>query len=383
MRWPFRKDPDAADQAEVDRIVETWTRTCEAIGLTDDRDTVTGITHVVPRIDHVTLGPPTVLSVRLCHGMLPEDITGQARRLARSMGAQSLRVEPRGYTHALVTLLPDDPLSEAYSLPRGPLSGPVLVARDEQGGDIAVAPADLGHVAVQGATGSGKSAFLYSLLSQLADRDGVEVTGVDPSGILLRPFVGPTEHRNVALSGLIDRHDVGLSPLLGLSDPAAVEAHVSRLVADMDRRISAIPSDRDTLPASEGLRFVVLEEYPGLLRYLDAADPKIGKRVRALVARLLAEGRKAGLRVILVAQRAEASVIGGTERGQCSTRISFRVDNVDAVRLLHPDADPETAAAHASAVPGVALLSVPGRPLTRVRGPWIGSYAEYVARVAA
>jgi len=293
--------------------------------------------------------------------MLVEDIRDKGRRIARSMGAQSLRVEARGFTHALVTLLTEDPLDRVLSLPEGPLTGPVLIGTDEQGQDLTVGPGDLGHLAVQGATGSGKSAFLYALLSQLAARDGVTVTGVDPSGILLRPFRGS---------------------LLGLTDPEIIADHVHRLVVEMDQRIKRIPRDRDCLPESEGLRFLVFEEYPGLLRYLDAADPKIGKRVRALVARLLAEGRKAGLRVILVAQRAEAAVIGSTERGQCSTRVSFRVDGPDAVKLLHPDADPDTAAAHASSTPGVALVSSPGRPLTRVRAPWIGGYSEYVRRIS-
>ena len=62
------------------------------------------------------------------------------------------------------------------------------------------------------------------------------------------------------------------------------------------------------------------------------------------------------------------------------TEVGFkviRVDNTDAVKLLHPDAGPDIGAGHASALPGIALLSTPGRPLERVRAPWIGSYAEY------
>jgi hypothetical protein len=362
MFWRSRDPQEYADSLEVDRIVSAWRAACEGAGLVRTVDTVTGPTVIPPEITHVTLGPPVVLTVRLQPGMTVADVRDVGGRLAPHLDAYGIRVESRGRgAWALVTLLDSDPLAEPYSLPDGPLTGPVFLACDEQGADVLADPADLGHVAVQGATGSGKSAFLYALLSQLAVRDDVEVTGVDPSGILLRPFPGA---------------------LLGLSDPTAVEAHVSGLVDDMDRRIARIPYDRDALDVADGLRFIVMEECPGLLRYLDAADPKIGKRVRALVARLLAEGRKAGLRVVLVAQRAEASVIGSTERGQCSTRISFRVDNTDAVRLLHPDADPDTAAAHASAVPGVALLSSPGRPLSRVRAPWIGGYAEYVRRVA-
>lgn len=363
-----RRDQQAsADEREVELLVGAWHRTCESVGLTNDVDTVTGITHVVPRIDHIRLGPPTVLSVRLTPGMMPEDFTAQARRIARSMGAQSLRAEPRGYTHVVVTLLDCDPLSDTFSLPHGPVTGPVLIGRDESGAEITSDPAELGHVAVQGATGSGKSGFLYSLLAQLAERARagypLAVGGVDPSGLLLRPFRGS---------------------LLGLSDPAEVERYLSAAVDDMDARTAAMPEDRDVLVPDEEhpLRFLILEEYPGLLRWLDAIDVKAGKRCRAYVARLLAEGRKAGIRVVLVAQRAEAGVIGSTERGQCSTRLSFRVDNTDAARLLHPDATPELAAAHAAERPGIALLSAPGRPVCRIRAPWIGGYSTFVHRCA-
>ncbi len=73
-----------------------------------------------------------------------------------------------------------------------------------------------------------------------------------------------------------------------------------------------------------------------------------------MVARLLSESRKAGMRVLLVCQRADATVIGGFERGQASHAISFRVD-ADGQRMLHRDADPATVAAHAVADPGIGL----------------------------
>ncbi|MEU6699865.1 FtsK/SpoIIIE domain-containing protein [Pseudonocardia sp. NPDC046786] len=384
--WPFSRSvlspEDQAAAEEVERLTNAWERACLGAGLIRRIETVSGPTLIPPRVTFVNLGPPDRLTVRLEPGMVADDLRSLAPRLAPHLGAYGLRIEPRGRGEwCIVTLLYDDPLDGVLSLPEGPLSGPVLIGTDEQGQDVTADPADLGHIAVQGATGSGKSAFLYALLSQLTDREHVEITGVDPSGILLRPLAEPRSSEHHSVSAPRPFHRSG--PLLGLSDPEIIADYTHRLVEDMDQRVRRIPRDRDSLPESEGLRFLVFEEYPGLLRYLDAADIKIGKRVRAYVARLLAEGRKAGIRVILVAQRAEASVIGSTERGQCSTRVSFRVDNIDAVRLLHPDADPDTAAAHASAVPGVALVSSPGRPLTRVRSPWIGGYSEYVRRVAA
>lgn len=98
------------------------------------------------------------------------------------------------------------------------------------------------------------------------------------------------------------------------------------------------------------------------------------------MARLLAESHKVGHRVILAAQRAEASIVGAAERAQCAGRLSFRVDSADSVKLLHSDGD-EHAAAHTAALPDIALCTWPGRPLTRIRAPWIGSYAAYVAAV--
>lgn len=362
MRWWSRNRTDAADQAEVDTIVETWHRCCESIGLTNDVDTVSGVTHVVPRIEYVRLGPPTVLTVRLTPGMLPEDITAQGRRIARSMGAVAIRVEARGFTHALVELLAVDPLAATVSLPAGPVTGPLLLGIDERGQDVTAER--LPHMIAAGQTGSGKSAFAYSILSQLAERttagDPVTVTGIDPSAVTLRPFPGA---------------------VLGLSDPGRIEQKLSGLVAEMDRRLRAIPHDRDTLPVSERHPWtvIVLEEWPAVLRALDVLDKKRAAAVRSYVARLLAEARKVNLTVFMLAQRPEASIIGGAERAQLGMRVSFRLDGFESVKLLHPEIDQATATAHTTALPGVALLSTTGRPVQRIRAPYV-PYAEYIER---
>jgi S-DNA-T family DNA segregation ATPase FtsK/SpoIIIE len=170
--------------------------------------------------------------------------------------------------------------------------------------------------------------------------------------------------------------------VLGLSDHERIERVAVELVADMDARLAVMPADRDVLPVSAEypLVVVVLEELPALLRALDAAEVKRGKRVRALIARLLAEAHKVGYRVVIAAQRAEASIVGAAERAQCGGRLSFRVDSADTVKLLHSDAEDYTAG-HTSAEPGIALCTWPGRPLTRMRGPMIGGYGDYVAAV--
>lgn len=118
---------------------------------------------------------------------------------------------------------------------------------------------------------------------------------------------------------------------------------LERLTAEMDARIRSIAPGRDSVdlgpesmtsavPMSSTRRsvcpllVVVLEEYPGLLRVLDGTDKGLGRAARAAVARLLAEGGKAGVRVVLVAQRAEANIVeaSGTASASCSGTASMR-----------------------------------------------------------
>ena len=97
-------------------------------------------------------------------------------------------------------------------------------------------------------------------------------------------------------------------------------------------------------------------------------------------ARLLCEARKTRISVVMLVQRPEANLIGGTERSQMGLRIAFRLDGPDSVKMAVPEAA-DYAAEHASALPGVALAAVPGRGLVRLRAPFLG-YSDYTRLVA-
>ena len=72
--------------------------------------------------------------------------------------------------------------------------------------------------------------------------------------------------------------------------------------------------------------------------------------------RLVSEGPKVSVRVLLVVQRADASIVGGYARGQFGMRLTFAVDNAEAVAMLHP-ATPRDKAGEVMGFP-------PGRALT-------------------
>lgn len=363
-----------ADLAAVQDLTEDWHTACVGAGL----DPVPAVVHIVlgPRGTGPEASPATVLMVRLHPGQLVLDVEALAARIAPFLGAVALRIEARGFEWARVELVLADPLSAV--VPMYPVAGSFagsLWGRLDDGRDLVEDWRRIGHVICQGVTRSGKSVWTYGALAQVAGLPWALVTGCDPTGLLFRAFAG-TVHAPWQASGLADH--------------AAHEDVLVRLVAEMDARIAELPMDRDTaeISASLPLLAVVLEEYPGLLRALDAEDKDRGKRVRSLVARLLCEGAKVGVRVIILAQRAEASVVGALERAQCSHRLSFRTDNRATAELLHPGVGAEIADAHTTCVPGVALLSSPGRPLSRLRAPLLGGdpdrvYPAYVAAVRA
>jgi S-DNA-T family DNA segregation ATPase FtsK/SpoIIIE len=319
-----------------------------------------------PRVVHVqpsTYQAPGFLVIERPPGLTMADLDDAAADLADGLGVWSIRLRERGPHHVRVDLIDVDPLATVVDwLPRVS-GGRVVLGVDEHGQVVSVPLAELTHMVMQGATGSGKSAACYSLLAQLAGRDDVDVVGIDPTGRLLGPW---------------GAHPRGWR-VCGTADAAArYELALAGLVAEMDRRIADLPERDDTLHITEDCPWliVVLEEWAGVARLVGHTRAK-PSAVHRHVARLLAEGRKVGIRVITLVQRAEADVVGAFERDQALTRLSFGCADANTLKMLHPDMSHEVAELHATSPKGVALLSSPEHRLTRIRAPWIGSYAAY------
>jgi hypothetical protein len=341
-----------------------------------------GQTVSIPHVIQVHHGPPVSLIVRILPGQVAEDFAERSGRIAQNMGVARVRVVSLGPAMIRLELLETDPLAQTVPLPLLPLASSmdlVLLGMDDVANRYRITPYDLVHLAVQGTTGSGKSVFVYGLLAQLVTAPDLLIAMSDPTGLLARPFAG-TVHEEWQVSGTAD-----------------IAAHVDlleRLVDLMDQRIETLPPRQDQVDITDDCALIVavFEEYAGLIRAATAHDAgkKAGgvtERIKLLVARLLSEGRKAGIRLVIIAQRFEASVIGGYEREQCTIKLSFRVGNATSIEMLHPAGRPE-AEQHATSPPGIALLSAPGVPLVRVKSPYLGeegqtAYATYWDAICA
>lgn len=339
---------------------------CIACGLVVSQASIAaGMKFGVPRVILVSRGEPTVLLVDTLPAQLVTDYSAHAARIASAMSVARVRFEALGPSRMRVELMTTDPLAE--SVPVGGsldgVDGLIFLGRDDTGLDYWITPRDLIHLIVQGGTGSGKSVFVYGLLSQLVGIPDVLIAMSDPTGLLARPFAG-TAHEEWQVGGT-----------------GNVDAHIDlleRLVGEMDQRIETLPPRRDHVEVSEGcpLIIAVLEEYPGLIRAAMAVDgsKKSGgcvERIKSLVGRLAAEARKAEIHLVMLAQRAEATVVDSYTRGQMTVKLSFRVAEASSIEMLHPSGR-SCAVDHATAAPGIALLSGPGVPLSRLKTPYIG-----------
>lgn len=209
-------------------------------------------------------------------------------------------------------------------------------------------------------------------------RRDVVVCGIDPTGILLTPFT----------------HGRGGSWVVPTAKDGPRAVAVLDAITDyMDARIQGVLAQGrdkiDVFHESTPVVLVVMEEYPGLLSQLRKDDAREGRavkdrcapKVEAAVGRIIKEGAKAGVIALILGQRMSANAIDTDDRSNIPTRLTLRVDNGDAVRMLHDGIDTGGTEEVRQFPPGRALYEAPGVPLQRVQADFT-TYDTYLARVA-
>lgn len=244
--------------------------------------------------------------------------------------------------------------------------------RDDVGVDLVK---DAAHIVFQGKTRSGKSQATYNFLAQVAQSPAVRVVGSDPTTVLLSPFADrlPEEKRLV----------------LGPDDQKRTVEMLEFVKRESDRRITKMREldiDKyEVFSPSFPIILLVLEEFPGIVeasRDEDAAEARkpaerVAPRLQALVRQIAAQGAKAGIRILLLAQRAEADIVGGAARSNFAVKMTLRLDEPESVRMLHPSVTPDEMDAVGNFQPGQALFERPGEVREIIRNDFVGDYRTY------
>lgn len=250
---------------------------------------------------------------------------------------------------------------------------PVVLGYDEQGSDIIADLAEAAHWAIQGRTRSGKTSTLYGILYQ-AVKQGAVIAGIDPDGILFDPLEAHPRP---------DLRASGVSPAENLDA-------IQSLVAEMEQRTKWLRRSRlDKIPLTEfPLVVAVFDEFPKTLASAEADDKAAGRKpaeriepqIFQALSRLIYESAKVGFRVVLVSQRADASIIGGAVRANIGTLLCFGIDR-QGVSMFWPYLDSDAQDQPSNFQPGEALVSLPTSPEPVHAQMDYLAYAEFCARI--
>ena len=199
---------------------------------------------------------------------------------------------------------------------------PIALGADACGDSVALDLAGLPHMMIAGATGSGKSVCINSIVASMLltmPPDQLRMLMVDPKQVELTPFNGIP---HLVLPVITDVDDV--SPML------------RGLIREMTRRYKAM--------AEAGVRNIsgfnarARDPMPFLVLIVDElADLMLvgGFEIEQSLVRLAQLGRAAGIHLVLATQRPSVKVVTGLLKANIPTRVAFAVaSQIDARVIL-------------------------------------------------
>lgn len=173
------------------------------------------------------------------------------------------------------------------------------------------------HLLVAGTTGSGKTRGLIRPLTACALADGRQVIIFDRSGVDYQPF---DNHPN--------------AHVVRLDEPEDAIGYLASAYTELQRRLRVMTQAGASLwekwPARGPMILIVMDEFSDLADEMPEGDKaNLWKYTRMLAA----EGRKAGIHLIVALQDPTAKSIDLRIRRNC-TRISFHVQEMESSRVI-------------------------------------------------
>ena len=242
--------------------------------------------------------------------------------------------------------------SESFRRAKSPLT--LALGKDQSGEPVVTDLALMPHLLIAGATGTGKSVFLHSVILSLIYKStpkDIRFLLIDPKRIELSVY----ENIPYLL------HPVVLEPRL------ATRA-LRWAVAEMERRYRLLEETRARNLESYNRQGE--EKLPYIVIIIDElADLMVvaSKEVETLLTRLAQMARASGIHLLLATQRPSVDVITGIIKANFPARISFQVSSrTDSRTIL------DTQGAERLLGAGDMLFMPPGASkLRRIHGPYV------------
>ena len=280
--------------------------------------------NVGPRVTQYTIKPPTGVKLTKLTALednLKLDLAAHNIRMEAPIpGKRAVGVEVPNVKASTVTirsLLSAPEWSEAAS----PLT--FAVGKDIVGNPIVGNLDNMPHLLIAGQTGSGKSVMINTLLTSLLYRN----SPADLKLILVDP-------KQVEMTLYKDIPHL-LAPVI--NEPEKCISALKWAIAEMERRLRAFAEvgkrnigEYNSVKKEEGMPYIVIvvDELADLMM-MAARD------VEALVVRLAAKARAAGIHLVIATQRPSVDVITGLIKANVPARIAFTtVSQVDSRTII-------------------------------------------------
>ena len=327
------------------------------------------------KVTHVSPGPiVTMFEFAPAAGIKISKVMSLADDLAMALKAISIRISP---IHGRSTLgievpnknrdevfLKDIVSNEAFHDSPGKLT--LALGKDISGIPVITDLAKMPHLLIAGATGSGKSVGLNTIVLSIlfkASPKEVKMLMIDPKMLelsayeelphLLMPVITLPKEASNALKKLVFEMERRYK-LLAKSGARNIDAYNKKVVAEQK---SGKEADLD------------IEPLPYIVIFIDElADLMFasGREVEDSIARLAGMARAAGIHLVLATQRPSVDVITGIIKANFPSRISFQVSSkVDSRIIL------DTYGADQLLGKGDMLFTSPGKKIKRIHGAYV------------
>lgn len=207
---------------------------------------------------------------------------------------------------------------------------PVTMGLTIEGKKFTADLAGMPHLLVAGATGSGKSVFINSLIICLASRlapTELNLVLIDPKMVELGVYSGLPH----LIQPIVTHPSAAIAALSGLE--AVMRERYTRLQETYSRSLAAY----NQANPGGGLPYIVcvIDEFADIAAYDRRALDDV-------LSKLAAMGRATGMHLVLATQRPSVDVVTGVIKNNFPSRASFRVPSAVDSRVILDDAGAES-----------------------------------------
>ncbi len=309
------------------------------------------------RVTEIHPGPViTMYEYEPAAGMKVNKIVSAEDDLSVTMGGRSIRIVPHLPGKAAVGIEVPNVERETVWLKeiigdqkfrRAPTKLPLALGKDTEGHPVIADLTKMPHLLVAGATGSGKSVGINSMICSLLYKStpaDVRLIMIDPKmlelsiydGIphLLLPVVTKPKDANLALKWALREmerryrllSDAGVRNITGYNEK--IEKGLLQRVSEEEAEAMVLQNP-EAAPHTGQLPYIVIlvDEMADLMMV-------VGREIEETVTRLAQMARASGIHLIMATQRPSVDVITGLIKANFPARISFKVSSKHDSRTI-------------------------------------------------